>query len=119
MNMKPMAKKLFIAFTLIILLAACGMSKAGVESRVAAEFQQSLDQNPDTSAYGMEVKSVSLVKSGSNVYDGYVTVALDGETHRVGIAVTVDGSDMMFKTEPFAFSFLAEKALENLFDFDW
>jgi hypothetical protein len=110
---------LFSALAVIFLLAACGMSKADVESRVAAEFQQSLDQNPDTSAYHMEVKTVSLVKSGSNNYKGYVTVALDGETHNIGITVTTDATDILLETDPFAFGFLAERALENLFDFDW
>jgi hypothetical protein len=78
MQMKTIAP--FPALALIFLLASCGMSKAGIERRVAAEFQQSLGQNPDTSAYHMKVKTVSLAKSGPNAYDGYVTAALDGKT---------------------------------------
>ncbi|MDR2186235.1 MAG: hypothetical protein LBO80_11320 [Treponema sp.] len=114
--MKMKTAALPAALTLIFLLASCGMSKAGIESRVAAEFQQSLDGDDDLSGYGMEVKSVSLVKTGSNAYDGYVTVALDGESHNIGITVTTDADDILLETDPFAFSFLAEKALENLFD---
>jgi hypothetical protein len=65
----------------------------------------------------MKVKTVSLAKSGSNAYDGYVTVALDGKTHNISITVTTDAADILLKTDPFAFSFLAEKALERLFNF--
>jgi hypothetical protein len=115
--MKETKLLFFPTLVLIVLLASCGMSKAGIERRVAAEFQQSLDQNHDTSAYHMKVKTVSLVKSGSNAYKGYVSVALDGKTHNIGITVTTDAADILLETDPFAFGFLAEKALEKLFNF--
>jgi hypothetical protein len=67
----------------------------------------------NTARYGMEVRSVSLVKSGSRVYKGSVTLTLDGKSHDIGITVTTDATDILLETGPFAFSFLAEKALEE------
>ncbi|GHU82657.1 hypothetical protein FACS189468_7090 [Spirochaetia bacterium] len=114
--MKPNPLAFTAALVLIALLAACGMSKEHVERRVATEFQQRLDNDAATARYGIKVRSVSLIKSGSAAYKGYITVALDGETHDIGITVTTDASDILLETDPFAFSFLAEKALEELFN---
>jgi methanogenic corrinoid protein MtbC1 len=100
----------------LALLASCGMSKETVERRVASEFQQRLDKDADTARCGMEVRSVSLIKSGSAAYKGYITVTLDGETHDIGITVTTDASNILLETDPFAFSFLTEKSLEELFN---
>ncbi|MDR1307529.1 MAG: hypothetical protein LBK74_08150 [Treponema sp.] len=120
-------KILFIP-VIIALLASCGMSKGALERGVASRFQQFLDTDDNLSGYGMKVETVTLVKSGSYSYNGYVTVDLDGESHDVGITVTVDGSDFMFETTPFAFGFLVEKAVGDLLDlesldleslFDW
>jgi hypothetical protein len=112
-----------LVIAVIALLASCGMSKGALERGVASQFQQFLDTDEDLSGYGMEVKAVMLVKSGSHSYKGYVTVALDGENHDIGITVTGDGSDFVYETTPFAFGFLMEKAVEDLFDpetlFDW
>jgi hypothetical protein len=91
-------------------LASCGMNKAEVERSVASRFQTRLDTDRAYSGYGMKVKTVSLVKSGSHTYNGYATVVLDGETHDIGIAVTVDGGNIIFETKPSAFAFLTEKA---------
>jgi hypothetical protein len=106
----------FSAVALIALLAACEMSKADIERRVAEEFQERLDNDADTSRYGMKVSSVALIKSGGSSYKGYVTVTLDGSPHDIGITVTTDASDILLETDPFAFSFLTEKMLEQLFD---
>jgi hypothetical protein len=107
---------LVLAALCVVLSASCGMSKDALERGVASRFQDSLDSDSGLSGYGMEVTGVTLVKSGAHSYNGYVTVALDGEGHDIGITVTADGSDFMYETTPFAFGFLAEKALERLFD---
>jgi hypothetical protein len=114
--MKPNPLALPAALALIALLASCGMSKETVERRVAEEFQNRLDNDADTARYGMEVRSVSLLKSGSHAYKGYITVTLDGETHDSSITVTTDASNILLETDPFAFSFLTVKALEQLFN---
>jgi hypothetical protein len=116
MKLNPITKKLFAAFAIIALLASCGMSKDAIERRVFTEFQNRLDKDADTARYGMKVRSVSLVKSESRVYKGYVTVSLDGKSHDIGITVTTDGSNILLETDPFAFSFLTEKALEQFFN---
>jgi hypothetical protein len=117
-----------VIIAVIALLASCGMSKGALERGVASRFQRDLDTDDNLSGYGMEVETVTLVKSGSHSYNGYVTVDLDGESHDIGITVTVDGSDFIYETTPFAFGFLVEKAVGDLFDlesldleslFDW
>jgi hypothetical protein len=108
----------------LVLLAVCAAlalasceSKDALEGRVAAQFQQQLNTDPKMSGFDMKVKSVSLVKTGPRAYSGFVTVVLDGKTHNIGINLISDGRDILLETEPFAFSFLAEKAMETLFGF--
>jgi hypothetical protein len=102
----------------IFLLSSCGISKDEMEREIKKSFQEKMDADSTYKKYGMKVQNVSLVKSGSNTYNGLVAVLLDGKTYDVSIEVTTDGSSYMYETKPLAFGFLLEYELKNL-DFGW
>jgi hypothetical protein len=100
-------------FLCIFLLSSCGLSKGEIERGIKQSFQEELDSTYEK--YGMKVQDVSLVKSGSNTYNGFVTVLLDDEKHDISITVTADRSSYMYETKPLAFSFLIGYELKSLF----
>jgi hypothetical protein len=77
-----------------------------------------MDNDSTYKKYGIEAQSVTLLKSGSNSYKGFVTVLFKEETHDVSISVATDGSEYTWTTDPVAFGFLIKYELEN-FDIDW
>jgi uncharacterized membrane protein YvbJ len=103
----------FIVVCLIIY--SYGDTKQSMENRIWQSFQEKLDTDSAYEKYGMKVQNVSLVKAGSNSYNGYVTVLLGNKTHDVSITVTKDGDSFMYETDPLAFAFLIGYELENLF----
>jgi len=100
----------------IFLFSSCGISKDKITLGIKESFQEKMDTDQNYKKYHMKVQKVSLVKSGSNSYDGYVNVLLDDETHDVSISVTTEGSSYKWETKPLAFSFLVQYELKN---FDW
>jgi hypothetical protein len=100
----------------IFLLSSCGISKGEMERGIKESFQEKMDTDSTYKKYQIKVQKVTLIKSGSHTYDGFVNVLLDNETHDVSISVTTDGSSYMWETKPLAFSFLVQYELEN---FDW
>jgi hypothetical protein len=102
----------------IFLFSSCGVSKGEMERDIKQSFQEKMDTDSNYKKYGMKVQSISLVKSGSNSYDGFVTVLLDEETHDVSISVKTDGSSYIWETKPLAFGFLMQYELGNI-NFDW
>jgi len=109
---------LSFCFMGIFLLSSCGISKDEIERGIKQSFQEKVNTDSNYKKYGMQVQSVYLIKSGSNTYDGFVTVLLDDETYDVSISVTTDGSSYMWETKPLAFGFLMQYELKNL-DFGW
>jgi len=100
----------------IFLLSSCGISKDKMAQGIKESFQEKMDTDPKYKKYNMKVQKVSLIKSGSNSYDGYVNVLLDDEIHDVLISVTTEGSSYNWEAKPLAFSFLVQYELKN---FDW
>jgi hypothetical protein len=107
---------LLFCFISIFILSSCGISKGEMERGIKESFQEKMDTDSTYKKYQIKVQNVTLIKSGSHTYDGFVNVLLDDETHDVSISVTVDGSSYMWETKPLAFSFLVQYELEN---FDW
>jgi hypothetical protein len=102
----------------MVLLSSCGISKDELEHDIKQSFQEEMDTDSNFKKYGMKVQKIYLIKSGSNSYDGIVTVLLGDETHDVPISVKTDGYSHMWETKPLAFGFLMQYELENL-DFRW
>lgn len=105
-------------FMCIFLFFSCGMSKDKIERYIKQSFQEKMDTDSNYKKYQMKVQQVSLIKSGSNSFDGFVTVLLDDKTYDVSISVKTDGSSYIWETKPFAFGFLMQYELDNL-KFDW
>jgi hypothetical protein len=117
-----MKKKSFIIFSFclfaVLSFSSCGISKDKMERDIKRSFQEKMDTDSSYKEYGMKVQKVFLIKSGSNSYDGFVTVLLYDDTHDVSISVKTDGSSYIWETKPLAFGFLMQYELENL-DFSW
>jgi predicted small secreted protein len=92
----------------IFLLSSCGISRDEMERGIKQSFQEKMDTDSDYKKYEMKVQNISLIKSGSNSYDGFVTVLLGDETHDVSISVKTEGSSYMWETKPLAFGFLMQ-----------
>jgi hypothetical protein len=105
-------------FLATFLFSSCGISKDEMERNIKESFQEKMDTDSNYKKYAMKVQKVSLIKSGSNSYDGFVTVLLENETHDVSISVATDGSSYMWETKPLAFGFLMQYELHNL-DIGW
>jgi hypothetical protein len=88
--------------------------KKDISKQVVVSMQSELDKNPTFSKYQLKVLRVDLVKESSNKYNGFAVVLFKDTEQNVPIEVTYDGDNMMYSTKPFAFSFLAIDALENM-----
>jgi len=107
----------FFCLICIFQLSSCGISREKMAQGIQESFQEKMNTDPAYKKYQMKVQKVSLVKSGSNLYDGYVNILLDNETHDVSISVTTEGSSYKWEIKPLAFSFLVHYELRN-FDFE-
>ena len=97
---------LLICFMGIFLFSSCGINKNEMEDSIKQSFQEKMDSDPYFKKYGMKVQKVVLIKTGSNSYDGLVTVLLKEESYNIRISVKTDSSAYMWETEPSAFTFL-------------
>ena len=88
--------------------------KKDISKQVVVSMQSELDKNPTFSKYQLKVLRVDLVKESSNKYNGFAVVLFKDTEQNVPIEVTYDGDNMMCTTKPFAFSFLAIDAFENM-----
>jgi hypothetical protein len=64
--------------------------------------------------FNLDVTKVQVFKQSKTKYQGLATVVYDGMTHDVPVDITVDGKNVMWKTDPGSFSFIAQKQLEKL-----
>jgi hypothetical protein len=72
--------------------------------QVKTDMQATLDRDPDFASYHFVVTQVRLVKADANHYDGIATVhGSRGIDHQVMLHVTVDGTNIMWRTDQGAF----------------
>jgi len=100
----------------IFILSSCGISKDKMARGIKESFQEKMDTDTNYKKYQMKVQKVSLIKTGSNSYDGYVNILLADESHDVSISVTTKGDSYEWEIKPLAFAFLVQYELKN---FDW
>ena len=105
--MSKYLNKIAIILALVI-LSSCGMSKSDVESTVKRSFQEQVDTDPTYQKYEMKVLYVTLIETGSNKYEGTITVKIKNNTHNVSITVLADGNNVLWETKPMAFGFLMQ-----------
>ena len=77
-------------------------------------FQETMDEDPEFSEYGIIAKEVSLVKKVGNEYAGLVDIEYKGKPRKISITATIDGSNVIWETKPGQFVFTAVEELEEL-----
>jgi hypothetical protein len=60
------------------------------------------------------VTSVQLLKQGDNRFQGIAKLTHQGTSHDVPVEITADGTNVMWKTDPGVFMFVAQKEMEKL-----
>jgi len=105
-------------FISLFVLSSCGISKDDLARSIKESFQDKMDTDSSYKKYQIKVQKVSLIKTGTSSYDGYVNILLGDEVHDVSISVTTNKSSYTWEIKPLAFSFLVQYRLKNL-DIDW
>jgi hypothetical protein len=99
-------------WVLVLVIAAtvisCGVSKEDLQTQVKSSMQGKFDSDSTYKDYKLTVDSVTLIESGSRAYDGIAKVLYKGKAHDVQITVKTDKDNLMWSTQPLAFSFLME-----------
>jgi hypothetical protein len=98
--------RIFVPIVLVVcLLAGRGvadgrLSKAELEQRVKASYQEKLNEQYASASFKVIVTGVTLVSSGHNNYVGTVYVSIVGSQREVSISVTYDGDSIAWSAEP-------------------
>jgi phosphotransferase system glucose/maltose/N-acetylglucosamine-specific IIC component len=91
-----------------------GMSKEQIGETTTMSMQQAFDTDAQFKEWQLTVTDVQVLKQGENRYQGIAKVVHDGTTHDVPVDLTVDGLNVMWKTDQGAFLFVAQKEFQKL-----
>jgi signal peptidase I len=97
-------------------VVGCSMSTDQIGETVKGSMQKTFDSDAQFKEWHLTVSRVQVLKQGDNRYQGIATVIHEGTPHDVPIDITADGSNVMWKTEPAAFAFVAQQKLQKLQD---
>jgi len=77
-------------------------------------MQQTFDSDPQFKEWHLAVIRVQALKQVGNRYQGIATVVHEGTSHDIPVEITAEGSNVMWKTEPGALMFVAQKEIQKL-----
>lgn len=109
-----MLVKFISVFIFSLLLSGCNPSADKVAEMVRESVQETLTTNPSYKEYGLNVKSVAVIHESDRRYQGLVTVYLDGAEYKFPVSITADNDSVIWKSEPGAFSFIAQHQINKL-----
>lgn len=98
----------------LLLFGGLSLLKSYATSTVADSLQMQFDKDEKFKEYQLKVGEVNLFRKSLFSFEGIATVTMDGESHNIGLDVTMDGMNVLWKTQPFSMAFLAKKDLENM-----
>ena len=95
-------KSVFLCFIIIVLfsMVSCGISKDEMQRGIIEKQQETFDTNPDYKEFGLIVQDVTLLKTGSNTYDGLMTVLFENEKFNVSLSIKTDSNTYMWEWDP-------------------
>jgi hypothetical protein len=70
------------------------------------EQQETFDTDSFFKEFGLKIQNVTLLKTGSNTYDGIITVLLEDEKHNITITVKADSDSYMWEMDKDSLQFL-------------
>jgi hypothetical protein len=91
-----------------------GMSKEQIGETTKMSMQQKFATDAQFKEWKLNVTDVQVLKQGENRYQGIAKVVHDGTTHDVPVDLTVDGLDVLWKTDGEAFQDIAQKEFQKL-----
>lgn len=81
-----------------------------VGETVKTSMQEKFDSDPQFKDSHMTVTSVQVLKQGDNKFQGIAKITHEGASHDVLVEITADRNNVIWRTDPGAFMFLAQKA---------
>ena len=104
--MRSLSTRIPVAIAIAILLVGCGMSDEEIAESTKASMQQTFDIFGELRDAQLTVTDVQVLKRDGNRCQGIAKVIHDGTTHDVPVDMTVDGSNVLWKTKRGAFMFV-------------
>ena len=111
-----MYKKISLCIITILLLTlfSCGISKDEMQQGIMKKQQETFDTDSFYKEFGLKIQEVSLLKTGSNTYDGIMTVLLEDERHNIPFTVKTDSDSYMWQIEADNLRFLTTYQLKKM-----
>lgn len=82
--------------------------------RVLESLNQSLSTDEQFRDIGLHAKSIEVVRSAGNMFEGQAIVSTrEGEDHSVFVHITYNGHTLLWRTDPGAFLFTAQEQLQG------
>jgi hypothetical protein len=89
-------------------------SMAGLPIRVRESMNQSLSTDEQFRDFGLQVTSITVMRSVGNLFEGQATVSThQGTDHPVNVHINYDGDTLLWSTDPGAFLFAAREQLQG------
>jgi hypothetical protein len=104
--MRSLSKKIPVAISIAMLLIGCGMSEQQIGESTKRSMQQTFDIYAELQDAHLKVTDVRVLKRDGKRYLGVARVIHDGTIRDVPVQMTVDGSNVLWKTERGAFLFV-------------
>jgi len=98
-------------------LMGCGLSPEQIGQTAKMSMQETFDKDPQFSNWGLQVTNVHVLRQGDNRYQGIATVIHKGQFHDIPVEITADGSNIIWQVAPGSFMFVAQKELQNMFQY--
>ncbi|HEV7766045.1 MAG TPA: zinc ribbon domain-containing protein [Thermoanaerobaculia bacterium] len=78
-------------------------------------IQQKFDSDPAFSKFGLKVERVLALREADNRYQGIATIRYEGEAHDVPVQIVANPEGTMWKIEPGALLFIAQREWQKEF----
>lgn len=101
-----------IMFGLVLL--GCGPSPEKISEFATSSMQQKFDTDPQFKEFGLKVIRVQVVKESDNRFQGIASIQHEGATHEVPVQITGSNDGIIWKIEPGALMFVAQKEFQKL-----
>ena len=94
-------EKYYISFIFVIvfLLFSCGLNKEAMQQGIMNKQQETFDNDPFYKDFGIVIQDVTLLKTGTNSYDGLMSVLIKNDKHNIPFTVKTDSNTYIWKIE--------------------
>lgn len=107
-------RKFFIGCLVLLSISGCGLSRSDIEDNVAAELQNTLDNDANFKKHDLIVEYVRVFKKEGNSYKGIATVTFRGAKYQVPMDIVVDRREIIWEVDSREFHFVTRAELEEI-----